>query len=680
MTFSPNNIDTLSVIIAKSVKDIDSFFDESIEDASGLVLSTGNGNLIQFEHSFGAGIGPDQEVMVRFADSGGETLQSLFSLNINSLVEKSKVNSEQDLFLISYGMGPNRQDWSEPGYHYIYNADYEILSDGLEITTLHFSPSVIIQEDTEPIVSTEAITKAFRENVSQVVGKVDDTGAYHFNDMDEVINSVLNLYRKGAEQVFGLNAVIEVPKEFLKEYLNRELTEAPPTGPNNLGTDGVGGSAALPEFAAWNVNVDDSSIIYDILDGVPMIAGWHESKVKALTTLLQLPGIVLTAEDVPVALPAGPTVPPVPSVVSPPPAAPAGASVPDVNAATTTVVTAPPTTPPVEKSLVINLSVDFRRYREGFANVFSKFFDSLRAAGAYTLTLQNADMWEYIGETLVLLQPTIFIQNNAKILNQLEIDGLIPPDSSKNSLVIMGDVTTILDKFGAIGTGEAQVIYDMSYNEDINSEAAKLKPFAKKPLILETSKNILNFKSDTRLPAIGFFKNNTFYKEANKSGTKEEYINFIKNYLKGSVERFSEAEKLILTNGATDVYDYDQVAEDLFNRLNTLDASALGNSFISTDTKYAGLLTYLYMYYNYVALGTIFGTATTLPYFSYSHPGVIGTNVLVKIRRNPSPYDHIIDKEYNSYNSGLYKLQGFKHSISNAVATSTFFLRRISLK
>ena len=86
------------------------------------------------------------------------------------------------------------------------------------------------------------------------------------------------------------------------------------------------------------------------------------------------------------------------------------------------------------------------------------------------------------------------------------------------------------------------------------------------------------------------------------------------------------------------------------------------------------------MYYNYVALGTVFATATTIPYFQYSQPGVLGRNVVVNIRRNPSPYDHLIDKEYNTYNSGLYKLQGFKHSISNSQATSTFNLRRITLK
>jgi hypothetical protein len=680
MTFSPNKIDTVNVIIAKSPEDIESFFDDSIDASSGVVLSTGNGNLIQLDHSFGVGIGPDQQVMIRFADSGGQTLQKLFSINIENSIKKAKKNSKQDLFLISYGMGDNREEWSSPGYHYIFNADYEILTDGLEITTLYFSPMIQIEDGVDPIGATDAITKAFRNNVGQVVGEVDDTGAYQFNDMEEVVDSVLNLYRKGAEQVYGLNAVIEMPKEFIKEYINRELTESPPDSPNTLGTDKVGGTAALPEFEAWNVNIDDSSIIYDILDGVPMLAGWHEAKVKALTTLLQLPGIVLTAEDVPVPPPPGSTGPTGPPIgPSSPPTAPAGASPPDAYAATATFVPPPPPPPPVKKALVINLSLNFRHYRESFAQTFSKLFDALRSAGAYPIKLQNASMWDTLGETLISLQPTIFTQNNLQILQQLEFEKKIPKGFSGNSLVIMGDVTVILEKFGAAGTGEAQVTYDMALGQQIGSET-KLKPYIGDPLILETGQNILNFKSDTRVPAIGFFKNNTFYKAANAQGTKEEYITFIKNYLQGCVERFSPAEKLVLTEGAVDVFDYDKVAEDLFSILDSKDPDALGNSYIATDSKFGGLLTYLYMYYNYVALGTVFATATTIPYFKYSQPGVLGLNVVVKIRRNPSPYDHLIDKEYNTYNSGLYKLQGWKHSISNSQATSTFHLRRISLK
>ena len=356
----------------------------------------------------------------------------------------------------------------------------------------------------------------------------------------------------------------------------------------------------------------------------------------------------------------------------------------DLTAATSTFVTAP-STPPVKKSLVINLSLNFRHHRESFASVFSKLFDALRSAGAYPIKLQNANMWATLGETLITLQPTIFIQNNLQILKQLEDDkdafgvGKIPSGFSDNSIVIMGDVTVILEKFGAVGTGEAQVVYDMTIGVDVGSET-KLKPYIGEPLVLETGQNILNFKSDTRMPAIGFFKNNTFYEKAGSVGTKEEYITFIKNYLKGAVERFSPAEKLVLTKGAVEVFDYDKVAEDLFSRLDSKDPDALGESYIATDSKFGGLLTYLYMYYNYVALGTVFATATTIPYFQYSQPGVLGRNVVVNIRRNPSPYDHLIDKEYNTYNSGLYKLQGFKHSISNSQATSTFNLRRITLK
>ena len=692
MILSQDKIDTLSVIVAKSEKDIDSFFDDSVDasEDSGIVLSTGNGNLIQFDHSFGAGIGRDQNIVLRFADTGGQTLQKLFSINIKSLIEKSKINSRQDLFLISYGAGSDRGNWSDPSYHYIYNADYEILTDGLEITTLYLSPSVLIQNGADPLVATDAITKAFKENVSEVIGEVNAKGDMKFNSIDDIVDSVIELYRKGAEQIFGLNAVIKMPKSFVKKYLDREIAEAtPPTdGSRSFGDEDLNSlSVAAPDYDKFNIKVDNSnSIIVDKDEsGQAVIRGWNP-KASSLFTLLQLPGIQLTAEDVPLASTDSPDKKKADSK-SPPeggtkdtPKVPDGASKADAGIAEADWETESKP-PEVKTSLVINLSLDFRQYEESFSATFSRLFDALRAGGGYEMTLQNKDVWQTPGKALVELQPTIFIQNNASILKEMVRNDLLDSALAECSVVFLGDITTILETFGDIGTGQAKIEYDMAYKEESDSGTPKLKPYASSPLVLETSKNILSFQSNTRLPAIGFFKNNTFYKDASKIGTKEEYKTFIQKYLKEAVTRFALPEKdNPFSDEVMEYYDYEQIAEDLFERLDTLDADAVGNSFIATDTKYSGLLTYLYMYYNYVALGTVLGTVTTLPYFKYSHPGVLGQNVLVRIRSNPSPYDHLIDKEYNSYNSGLYKLQGFKHSISNSQATSTFYLRRISLK
>ena len=126
-------------------------------------------------------------------------------------------------------------------------------------------------------------------------------------------------------------------------------------------------------------------------------------------------------------------------------------------------------------------------------------------------------------------------------------------------------------------------------------------------------------------------------------------------------------------------YDYKEQAKELYNNLETLDPSAFGNLFLATDTKFAGLLTYMYWYYEYVAKGTIYATANTIPYFNYSSPLMIGHPVLVRVRRNPSTYDHLIDKLYNSFNSGRYSMHGFKHSITNTLATSTFYLNKTVL-
>ena len=173
-------------------------------------------------------------------------------------------------------------------------------------------------------------------------------------------------------------------------------------------------------------------------------------------------------------------------------------------------------------------------------------------------------------------------------------------------------------------------------------------------------------------------KDNIFYKAADDTTTREEYVEFISSFLKRSVEKYGGPS----TDNpfSEDVfYDYKEQAKELYNNLETLDPSAFGNLFLATDTKFAGLLTYMYWYYEYVAKGTIYATANTIPYFNYSSPLMIGHPVLVRVRRNPSTYDHLIDKLYNSFNSGRYSMHGFKHSITNTLATSTFYLNKTVL-
>ena len=76
-------------------------------------------------------------------------------------------------------------------------------------------------------------------------------------------------------------------------------------------------------------------------------------------------------------------------------------------------------------------------------------------------------------------------------------------------------------------------------------------------------------------------------------------------------------------------------------------------------------------------------------YFRLFIPFILGYNAYVEIIRNPSTFENIntavlndLGLEYpiNSYHSGFYKIIGFKHSISNSAAISTFTVQKIVVK
>ena len=137
MTFSRNNIETANVIIAKQAEYIDAWFEGDSHMPSGVVISTNNGGLINLDHSFGAMAG-DQVLTIKFADSGGDTLQRLFSMTIEKAIAKSGIKSPLGYFIITYGIGSDRNTWSAPAYYDFVTVEYDILADGLEVTTVKF--------------------------------------------------------------------------------------------------------------------------------------------------------------------------------------------------------------------------------------------------------------------------------------------------------------------------------------------------------------------------------------------------------------------------------------------------------------------------------------------------------------------------------------------------------------
>lgn len=695
MIFSDDNIETVNVLISKKAEHIDAFF-ESGELEDGLVLGTNNGTLISMEHSLGAGVGPDQNITIKFADSGGATLQDIFSLNINHRISGSKFATKQDLFLISYGSGPDRANWHGPSYHYLYNTDYEILADALEITTLYFTPSLFLAAGGAPPIPGSAAVRPTKMDFGEIIGTVHTNGTINFNSTDELVESLLKLYTKAASKEYGLPALIKIPPEIIKQYLTQELTEKSAISPNTFvfGTSDLNTlTNVVDDFNNFNINVDNSTDIqvHTDPDGNVVLNSFESEKINALTTLLQLPSITLTTEVSPSIM--APVVVPLmgPPIASPTPAPAPGywnnpsistlMSIPDATAAITTFI--PPPSPAVTNNvnLVMNLSIDYRLGRESFSSVFIKLFKALRSNGGLSINLENKDVFASTGVQALDLQPVVYALNDQPTLQAMIDNGLIDSSWAGNSVVIGGDITSILDIFGHTGTGPAFQKHTDDFGlvgDPKDPTWGVIPPSQRHVLVLETSKNILSFAVQSKQPSIAFFRDNIFYKAADDTTTREEYVEFISSFLKKSVEKYGGPS----TDNpfSEDVfYDYKEQAKELYNNLETLDPSAFGNLFLATDTKFAGLLTYMYWYYEYVAKGTIYATANTIPYFNYSSPLMIGHPVLVRVRRNPSTYDHLIDKLYNSFNSGRYSMHGFKHSITNTLATSTFYLNKTVL-
>jgi hypothetical protein len=201
-------------------------------------------------------------------------------------------------------------------------------------------------------------------------------------------------------------------------------------------------------------------------------------------------------------------------------------------------------------------------------------------------------------------------------------------------------------------------------------------------LILESSKNIVSFQATQRQPAQRFFGNNVFWKTMQEDvKSEEDYKKFIATYLRQEVEKYgSGTSKNPFSADNIGFYDYEGYAEKLYERIKAADPDAIGDIFIKTPSNTTGLLTWLYWYFTYVVRGTVLATVVTLPYFKYSSISrVMTTDVLVRILRNPSTYDHLIETPYNNYSSGQYRMVGAKHVITNSRCISTFALERISL-
>jgi len=692
MTFSSDRIETVNAVIAKKLEHVEAFFNSGEPVPDGLTLGTKNGGLINLDHIIGAGVGKGQGLTLKFADSGGTTLQNIFSMNTEALISKAKIGTKQDLFIITYGVGIDRADWCNPSYFYLWNAKYEILADGLEITTLYFYPTKS-KDDNLPSVKGPSSSWSYTE-LSEEIGEVLPDDSIKFKSSEEMVDALLNLYRRGAEQSGGLDAVMVTNKELFLDYIDQKLVQKLKDGDNyTFGTKDLDTLEYVqnPTLGKFNISpASDSFEVHTNDEGETVLCKWQAEILNSLTCLLQLPGVILIKESVP-STPTTPTdappdatsggmlhgfEPPPPTTSEPPPV-----SVPPIRDTTDLTCQGyatgedsfvdPAQKPDSKRKLVMKLSPSYTMGDKSFDALWSEVFDALRS---------NSGM----GSDGEVFQPVLYPLNDVKILKELINGGLLDGKLKGKPVTIIGDVISVLELYGSVGGAStepamqamSQNSQNFDYISDDNSDTADTMF---KPLILKTSHNILSFEVNASHPAIRFFKDNIFYDKKAQNLSKGEYIKLIEKYLKASVEVFSSPASNPFSEESMPYYDYNKEAKDLYSRLSKEDPKAVGSVKMYTDNKSSGLLQYLYHYYRYAAVGTVLATTTTLPYFKYSSVAVLGSDVLVSILRNPSPHDHMLDKVYDTFNSGHYKLVGCKHSISNKHATTTFHIRKVSL-
>lgn len=690
MSISENKVEAINVVLAKTQEGIDSFF-EGDQTEEMLLLSTANGSLISLNHSFGTGVGGEQNVVLKFVDSGGTTLMSMFGTNISSMAKRARIGSKQHLFLITYGSGSNKKKWSIPSYHYIYKLDYDILADGLEITTVTLTPSLSVHESGLP--TKPPLSRKTRLLEREIIGEVSEAGLVTLVSEDKMVSAFLRLIGRTAVKAFGMPAVMRFPKDLIRHYLFKSLFNRMISGAGKMAysVGELAGLAAISKKSwsesrghtrSFDINIDNSAdykVRWGRDGGDIEIDNWETSeKLNTLLTLLGITGFTLTkmksfdsfraaAELTGEGLLTK-------AILSPVLGAMGAASKKvedqspyltdsvDMDIATTEMEEVP------EESndktyLTLSFSLNYNTRATSFRAVMGELFQYLRMISGKKLDF------------------TLFLQNEGPALQKLAEDGHIPTSKSNAPVVIFGELIEIIN---SLGEGAGQIPYrqyetggDYTYNRTRTE-----------PLFLSTSKNILGVEVNSKMPAVEFFTNNIFYSDTAANGTESEYIEFITDYLKKETERFTTTEDNPFSEDVLEYYDYKKAAKALWGRLKTNDPKAFTDTILTSESKYGGILTYLYWYYKYAALGTVFTTIKATPHFNYSSNILLGQDAFVSVLRNPSPNDHVMDKylrnlglppQQDNFVSGRYRIQGFSHSITNSVAMSTFHLQKVSL-
>jgi hypothetical protein len=662
MTFLRSNIETVNVVIGRSLTSVNSFIEGEPPDSDNVLLSTANGTLISLDHGYGVGAG-DQSIVIRFADSGGDTLQKIFSLDISSVAERAKYNPQQAQFVIRYGFGSDQEGWSSPGYFYLYAADYDVLTDGLEITQLTFTPNPRVDSNIKKAGKPSSDLGAVRRApVLKSIGTWDTaTNKIDLYSNEKIIQAIKDLYKEEAQNLFGLPAYVAVEDHLFLDYINRSVENPIEWGDSR--TKNVKGFRIAKGF-------DQGTFTPDMVDGQQLVLyGDGGTRLRELITLFELPGIQITTTK------ADTTVPEHPSVNE----MKLSTYLEGMDATDKAAASWNPVSLPDEGSdrsygtVSIHLSHEYAIHEKLFKRVFQDLIKSLVVAGSAATD-----------PTAKTLEGRVFIQNSG--LEGMINDKLLDEDEYKNtSVVFLADTTTLVNKFKKyIDIKELKSVDDYLYKPTSNVDPKELDI----SLILKTQDNLLSFRSTSKIPSIAYFKNKLI--ENNTTGlTEDQKKEYIRSTIKSLVTKYGHVtdpskpfDPKINHN-----YDWALIAHELYGAFFDEDKKP-GEYRLSSNSQYGGLLEFLLSYYNHAVLGTILAEVTATPQFQFSNPLVIGYNAYVEIIKNPSTYENIDTKvldelglsyPINSYHSGIYKIVGFKHSITNSSAISVFSLQKISI-
>lgn len=691
-----------SVVLSKKLSAVQTVVDNGLlaigelADPTTTVLSTGNGTLISLEDSsefYG------NRVTLKFVDTGGQSIQRLLGMSLDDALDRAKVEDTTGYFILSYGVGRGRVNWSPPMWYYLNEVDYSVNTDGMDLTILKFSPT-----PARSVIRTSNQASMYSREEDLLFATIDKNNNYRVEDTDTLSKSVKRLVERYARNQYGLPVTfltklenpgidtwpIKLPtRQLIGQYLDMAITENPYQSDLRY-TEFESGA-----FADFRSNKESrvfaSNNWAKEMQGDSEIIQIYNTYLKdTLKKKLNKLGIVTHVER--------------PRAI-------------DVRLASNEFLKE---STKGEDSFenwgrkldpdgaFMNVEPTYKIVRSGqnpetlVYRFLTNFFTNLKIAAPSHVPLLEAAKPLLINdvEELDILKGLGIITDPDSFRKEaLEEGSSIPePEEAKSA------IERLKDRRDARRSKSKESEQNIKEPKDgphvlLGDKAhitAIMLILGRGLDIIQSSVNLLKFDATVKQPAISAFRNNIYwglegdlqslrdqrdemlgFKEKTSPGgvNKDKYVKYIKDYLESQMKTYSKAG---LTAYTYSEQDYIDVAHGMYEKLISEDNEALSDFYVATGSDTSDLADFLHFYFNYTMLGTILGEATVLPDFSISRSN-IPQPVQVNIDRNPTPYSQETDAVVKSIHTGPYRLLGYKHSIDNKSAITKLALAKLTL-